>query len=93
MQSYSFRIDDENGALVYTSDLQSGDNILSLLDNCHTIIVDAIHPQAHTVLRLEQYEIKRILLNHGISEELETWLKENPSARFEFAQENIAYHI
>ncbi len=93
MQSYSFRIEDENGALVYTSDLQSGDNILSLLENCHTIIVDAIHPKAHVILRLEQHEIKRILLNHGISEELETWLKENPNAKFEFARENIEYQI
>ncbi len=93
MQSFSFRIEDENGALVYTSDLQSANNIPPLLENCHSIIVDAIHPQAHTILKLEQYDIKRILLNHGISDELALWLKENPSSRFEFAKENIEYHI
>lgn len=93
MQSYSFRIEDPQGALVYTSDLGSGDHLEAMLPNCHTIIVDAIHPPAQAVLKLEQYPIKRIILNHGISEELQQWLEQNPSGLYDFAVEDVVYTI
>ncbi|MDZ4120786.1 MAG: MBL fold metallo-hydrolase [Candidatus Cloacimonadaceae bacterium] len=93
MQSYSFKIATDNGALVYSSDIESWECIEPLMNDCHTIIVDAIHPKAHTVLKLERYPHLRILLNHGISAELEQWLNDNPNSRFVFTQENLEYHI
>lgn len=93
MQSYSFRIEGENGALVYTSDIQNTALIEPLLHDCHTVIIDAIHPEAYSVIKLEQYPIKRILLNHGISPELANWLQENPNSRFDFTLEDVEYSI
>ncbi len=93
MKSYSFKITDESGILVYSSDLEAVDSIIPLLDGCHTIILDAIHPDAQSILKLQQYNGFRILLNHGISDDLAKWLKENEDSRFEFVCEDMVYTI
>lgn len=93
MNSYSFRIASEAGDLVYTSDLGTMDSIMNLVRDCHTVIADAIHPEAGQVLKLQYASVKRILLNHGISPELERALAENPLPLFEFAHEGQIYSI
>jgi len=93
MQSYSFVIQGDRGNLVYTADLDSCDNLDPLLANCDTLIIDAIHPDAAKITRLEAFPIRRILLNHGISEELDNWLGENSTSRLEIALEDTIYRL
>lgn len=93
MRSYAFRIEDTHGALVYTSDLQTTDCISNLLSGCHTAIVDALHPEAAQVMKLQYTDLKRVILTHGISGELSSALQDMPIARFETAKEDHYYEI
>jgi hypothetical protein len=93
MNSYSFRIASPEGDLAFTSDLATIDSVQALVRGCHTVITDAQHPQAGQVLKLQYLDIQRVLLNHGISPELQDKLEEGMPDNFAFAQESIAYTI
>lgn len=93
MRSWAFRIGEPGGDLVYTADIQSTDCVASLLQGCHTAIVDAMHPPLEQILKLADNGIPRVLLTHGLSEELELWLQHHQADNFELAMEDIGYHI
>ena len=93
MKSWALAFTGENGDLVYTSDLETTDCIAGILNGANTAIVDAGHPKADQILKLKYLNIKRIILTHGISPELEARQNELEKELFEFAQEDIVYQI
>jgi ribonuclease BN (tRNA processing enzyme) len=93
LHSYAFRISGPGGSLAYTSDINKVESVQFLIRNCHTVIIDAQHPEADQIIRLQYSGIKRVLLTHGISPTLQAFLFENPIDMFEFAQEDITYII
>jgi ribonuclease BN (tRNA processing enzyme) len=93
MSSYAFRIEDGNGALVYSSDLETTDCIAPILADCHTAIIDALHPTAAQVMKLQYTDIRRVILTHGISLELAESLMAMPVDKFETAREDNPYFI
>lgn len=93
LHSYAFRISGPEGSLAYTSDINKVDSVQFLIRDCHTVIIDAQHPEADQIIRLQYSGIKRVLLTHGISPTLQAFLFENPIDMFEFAQEDITYII
>lgn len=93
LHSYAFRITGPEGSLAYTSDINKVESVQFLIRNCHTVIIDAQHPEADQIIRLQYSGIKRVLLTHGISPTLQAFLFENPIDMFEFAQEDITYII
>jgi hypothetical protein len=93
LHSYAFRISGPEGSLAYTSDINKVESVQFLIRDCHTVIIDAQHPEADQIIRLQYSGIKRVLLTHGISPTLQAFLFENPIDMFEFAQEDITYII
>lgn len=93
MRSFAFRIADAHETLVYTSDIQTTDCIAELLNGCHTVIVDAMHPQAEQIIKLRDMNIARVILTHGRSTELSAWLADNPDHGFLMAEENTVYKM
>ena len=93
LHSYAFRISGPEGSLAYTSDINKVDSVQFLIRDCHTVIIDAQHPEADQIIRLQYSGIKRVLLTHSISPKLQAFLFENPIDMFEFAQEDITYLI
>lgn len=93
LHSYAFRISGPEGFLAYTSDINKVDSVQFLIRDCHTVIIDAQHPEADQIIRLQYSGIKRVLLTHSISPKLQAFLFENPIDMFEFAQEDITYFI
>ena len=92
MQSWAFQLGESPHRLVSTSDIQQTDCITSFLD-CHTIIIDALHPEASQITSLAELPIPRVILTHGISEELSEWMAAQAPASFEFAEEGKHYYI
>jgi len=93
LHSYAFRISGPEGSLAYTSDINKVDSVQFLIRDCHTVIIDAQHPEADQIIRLQYSGIKRVLLTHSISPKLQAFLFENLIDMFEFAQEDITYII
>jgi len=93
MRSWAFRIGEPGKDLVYTADIQTTDCIAPLFEGCHTVIVDAMHPALEQILKLADKGIPRVLLTHGLSEDLEQWLRVNQAWNFELAAEDIGYRI
>jgi len=85
LHSYAFRISGPEGSLAYTSDINKVDSVQFLIRDCHTVIIDAQHPEADQIIRLQYSGIKRVLLTHSISPKLQAFLFENPIDMFEFA--------
>ena len=92
MRSWAFQIGESPRSLVYTSDIQQTDCITSFLD-CHTIIIDALHPEASQITSLAELPIPRVILTHGSSEELSEWMTNHAPGSFEFAEEGKHYYI
>ncbi|MBW6513548.1 MAG: ribonuclease Z [Candidatus Syntrophosphaera sp.] len=93
MNSYAFRISSPAGDLAYTSDIATTDCIQLFLRDCHTVIVDALHPEPAQIFKLSYAGITRILLTHGISESLQAQLAENPQELMQPALEDNIYSI
>lgn len=93
MQSYCFTFTEMDKTLIYTADLETFANIESLLMNATHIIIDALHPEAELVISLTRSKAEKVILNHGISEQLLNWLNLNPDPRFELAQEDVTIHL
>lgn len=93
MRSYAFRIEDHHGTLVYTADIGTTDCISGFIEGAHSVIVDALHPSAEQILKLQYHNVQRVILTHGRSAELTQWLLDNPLPLFENAVEDNEYHI
>lgn len=93
MRSWAMRIQGPHGDLVYSADIMSTDCITELLRDAHSVIVDALHPNAGQILQLLGLGLKRVILNHGISPELEALLDSEPLTGFELATEDHEYQI
>jgi ribonuclease BN (tRNA processing enzyme) len=91
MSSYSFRITSGGKELVYTSDLKTTDCIMGFIRNCHTVVVDAQHPGAEQIIKLQYSGAQRVLLNHGISTALAEALAASPIDSFETVEEDRIY--
>lgn len=93
MKSWSLTYTCVNGKLVYTSDLGTTDCIKEALQDAHTAIVDAGHPEAEQILKLKHLGIGRIILTHGMSEELQSREAELNMNIYEYAEEDIVYKV
>ncbi|MFO8144805.1 MAG: ribonuclease Z [Candidatus Syntrophosphaera sp.] len=93
MNCYAFRITSEQKDLVYTSDIATTDCILPLIKNSHTVVTDALHPEPEQILKLQYAGVQRILLTHGISDDLRRILSEEKPPMFEFAIEDHEYTL
>ena len=88
MQSFSFTFQEDDKILLYTADLETFTNIQDILMNSTHIIVDALHPKAELIISLTSSKAEKIILNHGISEQLLEWFNNCQDSRFELAQED-----
>ncbi|MGC9362542.1 MAG: MBL fold metallo-hydrolase [Candidatus Syntrophosphaera sp.] len=93
MNSYAFKITSGEGNLVYTSDIATTDQIMPIIRDSHTVIADALHPEPEQILKLQYAGVRRVLLTHGISDELSRILSEEKPPMFEFAIEDHEYSI
>jgi len=93
MQAYSLRFEEGDGSLVYTSDLATMESIRPIVLSTHSVIIDALHPNYKQISALQDMSIQRIILTHGISDELAAWLEEANDPRFEPAREDYAYYL
>lgn len=89
MKSWAFRLDN----WVYSADIVTTDCLAPILQDLDVLIVDALHPELEQILKLREYRIKQVVLNHGISQELAEWLKHNEHGNFVIAEENVSYYI
>ena len=78
---------------VYSSDIETTDCLAPILQDLDTLVVDALHPKLEQILKLKRYRIRQIILNHGLSPELDEWLQNNEHGNFIVAEENVPYHI
>lgn len=93
MRSWSLCFSGKQGKFVYTSDIETTDCILEILKEAHTVLVDAGHPEAEQIIKLKYAGIKKIILTHGITPELENRKNELNPDIFEFAREDVVYQI
>jgi len=93
MQSFAFRITDDTGMLLYTSDLETVACLDSIYSGCHTVIIDGFHPSAESILELQQKDIKRIIITHERSDELIESMNNRQPERIELAKEDQIYTI
>ncbi len=87
LKSYSFVINDKDNVMVYTSDIQDLDHLKEELEKVDCIIVDAIHVSLSKIEMLFNLGIKRIILNHGISDEIQSFINESKINGVEIAEE------
>ncbi len=86
--SYSFLISDSGKKILYTSDfldIKIYDKYLRKLD---LIIIDALHTKASDIIKFAEITNARMILNHGLSEELKNSLKTSIK-KFEIADEKL----
>ncbi len=93
MKAYSLRFEGYDGSLVYTSDIETTECIHDLLVSAHTVIIDALHPDPQQITRLRDFDVQRILLTHGMNDQLARWWQQAGDQRFENAVEDHIYHI
>ena len=93
MKSWSVKVKSPNGDLVYSSDLEGSELSESFYTESKVLIVDALHPAAAQILDLADAKVERVLLNHGVSEELERKLGDLTDSVYEFAREDVEYEI
>jgi len=81
MQSYSYIIKIGNKRILYSGDIESETDIIKLLDDIHTIIVEGLHVDLKKIIEMcAIHRIKRLVLTH-----LEQKIYDNPSRLFEIA--------
>ena len=85
MKNFSFYLEENGKTAIYTADIGSLKYIKPFLKNLDLLIIDAFHIKADDILSLHRFTNARIILNHGLSEEL----KNSPKlSEFELADEN-----
>ncbi len=93
LKAFSLKLSSPQGDFVYSSDLSTTDSIAGFVENAHTLLVDAGHPELQQIQKLGEYGIKRILLTHECRPETRRWLAENPDSRFQEATQGQKYVI
>ena len=84
MQAYSFLFTENNKRFIYSADISDTKKIEPYLDNTDLLVVDAFHVTAKEIIALPQKTKGRIILNHGLSDELKKIID---SLEFELADE------
>ena len=91
MKSFSFVMEEEeiefDKKVIYTSDILKLTSLGNHLVRTDILIVDGLHPKAEDLYALREDEIARIILTHGVSQELQKMLKERENEIFEIADE------
>lgn len=93
LKSFSFSFSDDGKNLVYTSDINTIKELSDILNKASCVIIDALHPQADKVISIADNPDRLIILTHGISLELESWLSKNNYPNIIIAVENKTYAI
>ncbi len=88
MRSYAFLISENNKTFLYTSDIDNIKDVQNYLENINLLVMDGLHIDAKDILALADLKDTRIILNHGLSENLENSLKLINSNKFEIANED-----
>jgi len=87
MNSYSYYIKEKEKRFIFTSDIEGIKSFNDYLHNLDLLIIDGMHPDAKDILNLPSKTNARILITHGLSEELEQILEIEPNKKLEFADE------
>jgi ribonuclease BN (tRNA processing enzyme) len=88
MQSFCVAVTSDSRTLLYTSDINTFSNIEYLIEKADTLIIDALHPDAELIISLAENTKKRLILTHGISENLKKLIGIQNRENVEFAFEN-----
>lgn len=92
--SYSFLVNENGKHFLYTSDIWHTDYFKEYLGYLDLLIIDALHPEAREIISVSSNTKARIILTHGISQELEKIIfSSNDNNKFEVADENLEIHI
>lgn len=84
MKAYSFLFTEKEKKFIYSADIIDTKKIEPYLDKTDLLVIDAFHVKAETILSLPQKTNARIILNHGLSKELEQSIE---LLKFELADE------
>ncbi len=87
MNSFSFLISDGGRKLIYSSDVPDLKHLSKYINDVDCVIVDAIHTTLEEIKSLCETRIKRIILNHGITEEIEQYITTSKNNGVEIANE------
>lgn len=91
MRSFSLQFQEHGKSLIYTSDLGTFNGLQDELSAADLIVMDAMHPAAELISGFAINYRGHLVLTHGISPKLKTWLEANPRNNIELAQENRTY--
>ncbi len=86
--SYSFIISDAGKRILYTSDFLDIKIYNKYLKEMDIIIIDALHTEASDIIKFAGLTNARMILNHGLSEEMKNRLKISIN-KFEIADEEL----
>lgn len=85
MISWSYLVEKTDPSLLYTSDFYSG--LSEYIDQIDYLIVDSIHPVAEEIMKLADKTRYKVILNHGMSDELSAQLHSLCPQRFIVAED------
>lgn len=88
MRSYSFVISEQNNKMIYTSDLFSLDFLKAKIQKAQLIILDSVHTSYQQLVDVFNNNDIRIIINHGLSDEVRKFIAEIPEDKYEFADED-----
>ena len=69
--AYSFKIKHNNKSVIYTADISNIKHLEKYLTDLDMLIIDGLHPDYKQILSLRDKTRARIIVNHGLSPELE----------------------
>ncbi|MDP8232811.1 MAG: ribonuclease Z [Candidatus Zophobacter franzmannii] len=87
MNSYSYILNENDRKVVYTSDISTLEHLCDYANKVDTFIVDAVHLPLAELKCILTNDIKRIILSHGISNEIKDFIETNQISGVELAQE------
>ncbi|HNX01227.1 MAG TPA: MBL fold metallo-hydrolase [Candidatus Cloacimonadota bacterium] len=87
MQSFSLIAEEHGKRVIFTSDLFEMETLDAFLHSVDYLIIDALHPKAEKIIGIISNVREKVILNHGVSEELRLYLLNNPQPKVAYADE------
>lgn len=89
--SFSFVCQEGNSTLIYSSDVAGCDHLYPFCENAGVLILDALHPPLKDVIECRKRVAGKMILTHGISSEISSYLDQQDQHGMERANEKTLY--
>lgn len=87
MKSYSFVIEEGKKNMIYTSDIVNIEHLKNEIPNASYIIIDGLHTDIEDFSNILENMNAQIIVTHGISESVQSFMKDEQSSRLCLADE------